>query len=124
MEHESEVILAYYIIDQLLINKSTRATFSGLAASEASPSAFSPIVVSHMQQYSFDGEDLDESTRSLMREAGKDKDFVHYVNFFAIFKKTLAGSGHNYGLSITSTKLLWRLRHNETLGLWRVGSMW
>ncbi len=50
-----------------------------------------------MQQYNFNGEDLDESTQSLLREAGKDEDFVHCVIFFAIFKKTLAGSGHNYG---------------------------
>lgn len=124
MEHEcgfeaSSVCIQLQLTSKQDPDQSTHDTFSNLAGSEAAQSAFGASLVSFMQTYGFDGVDIDWEYPVAPERSGKEKDFENYVTFLANLKKTLGGSGHRYGLSITLPSSYWYLKNFDIVKISR-----
>jgi chitinase len=111
----------------------TAGTFSQLAGSTSAQSAFFTSLIQIMQNYGFDGVDIDWEYPVAPERSGNPQDFANYPTFLTNLKGALgkfpvsvkrsnnwlqtncviliAASGHNYGLTITLPSLYWYLQN-------------
>ncbi|KAL8658049.1 MAG: hypothetical protein Q9226_001309 [Calogaya cf. arnoldii] len=92
-------------------DQATHDTFSNLAGSTAAQAKFFSSLISFMQNYGFDGVDIDWEYPVASERSGKKADYANAVTFLENLRKALGSSGHNYGLSITLPSSYWYLQH-------------
>jgi len=79
----------------------TQFTFSDLAASESATEAFVNSLLTFLNQYGFDGVDIDWEYPAASDRSGSPADFANYITFLTRIRSALVQSGQQYGLSIT-----------------------
>ncbi|KAJ7772314.1 glycosyl hydrolases family 18-domain-containing protein, partial [Mycena metata] len=89
--------------------------FSDMVASEANTNAFLASALSVMEQYAFDGLDIDWEYPGASDRGGVPADTENYVKFMATVKA--AFKVKNYGLSFTAPSSYWYLQHFDLGGL-------
>ncbi|KAH8660501.1 hypothetical protein BX600DRAFT_400333 [Xylariales sp. PMI_506] len=92
----------------------TQETFTTLAASESLQATFFASVTSFLEQYGFDGVDMDWEYPGAPDRGGQTADFVNYPAFMSNLKDALGG---NYGLSMTLPASYWYLQYFDIVTL-------
>lgn len=80
-------------------DQATHDTFSNLAGSADSQAKFFSSLISFLQNYGFDGVDIDWEYPVASERSGKKEDYDNAVTFLQNLRKALGSSGHKYGLS-------------------------
>jgi chitinase len=75
----------------------TYTTFSDMASTPENRAAFITSIIDFMNQYGFQGVDLDWETPTLAYRGGKQVDFANIVQ---LTKEMRAAFGQNYGISV------------------------
>jgi len=83
----------------------TQYTFSNLATSESATEAFIASLLTFMNQYGFDGVDIDWEYPAAPDRSGAAVDFENYVGFLSRIRSAFVQSGLQYGLSITIVRI-------------------
>lgn len=86
-------------------DQATHDTFSNLAASTDAQAKFFSSLISFMENYSFDGVDIDWEYPVASERSGKKEDYANTVTFLENLRKALGSSGHKYGLSSKSRSI-------------------
>ncbi|KAK3321874.1 hypothetical protein B0H66DRAFT_638391 [Apodospora peruviana] len=86
----------------------TAATFSQLVGSTTAQTAFFSSLLSFMQQYSFDGVDIDWEYPTTPDRSGSPADYVNLATFIGKLRTQLNTKG--YGLSMTLPSSYWYMR--------------
>ncbi|KAJ7222199.1 hypothetical protein GGX14DRAFT_301962, partial [Mycena pura] len=89
--------------------------FSNMVASEANTNAFLSSALSVMEQYAFDGLDIDWEYPAASDRGGVPADTENYVKFMATLKS--AFKERKYGLSFTAPSSYWYLQHFDIPGM-------
>jgi chitinase len=88
----------------------TQPLFGEIAASEANRKKFANNVVHFMQQYGFDGVDIDWEYPGAGDRGGKPEDTENYVLLLKTMREVFDSSGGKYGLTFTAPSSYWYLR--------------
>ncbi|RAL04126.1 putative class V chitinase [Aspergillus ibericus CBS 121593] len=96
---------------------STVNTFSDLAASTSKQKTFFQSLLSFLNEYGFDGVDLDWEYPVASDRGGSEADFDNYVSFLANLRTALDSAGKGYGLTITLPSSYWYLQHFDVVNL-------
>ncbi|KAJ5426042.1 hypothetical protein N7465_001112 [Penicillium sp. CMV-2018d] len=88
----------------------TQPLFGEIAASETKRQKFAKNVVHFMQQYGFDGVDLDWEYPGAEDRGGKPEDTENYVLLLKTMREVFDKSGSDYGLTFTAPSSYWYLR--------------
>ncbi|KAJ6477836.1 hypothetical protein C8R47DRAFT_1020145 [Mycena vitilis] len=89
--------------------------FSNMVASEANTNKFLASALSVMEQYAFDGLDIDWEYPGASDRGGVPEDTANYVKFMASVKT--AFKPKKYGLSFTAPSSYWYLQHFDIPGM-------
>ncbi|KAI6779851.1 putative chitinase [Emericellopsis cladophorae] len=86
-----------------------RTVFSDMAKGEANQDKWFDSLISMMQNYGFDGVDLDWEYPVAEDRGGIEEDFASYVNLLRRLRERLNQEGRPYGVTLTlGLNLLWR----------------
>ncbi|KAH6696866.1 putative class V chitinase [Plectosphaerella plurivora] len=94
----------------------TRTTFSDMARSTASIDKFARSVIRFLQQYDFDGIDIDWEYPVADDRGGRGEDYENIVTFARRMKNALKTTKRN-GFTITIPASYWYLQHFDIKGL-------
>ncbi|KAL4935574.1 hypothetical protein BDV06DRAFT_217331 [Aspergillus oleicola] len=95
----------------------TQPLFGEIAADEAKRKKFAHNVVNFMQQYGFDGVDLDWEYPGAGDRGGKPEDTENYVLLVKTLRETFDKSGSKFGLTFTAPASYWYLRWFDLPGM-------
>ncbi|KAE8353840.1 hypothetical protein BDV28DRAFT_132353 [Aspergillus coremiiformis] len=88
----------------------TQPIFGEIAADASKRQTFANNLVHFMQQYAFDGVDLDWEYPAAGDRGGKPEDTKNYVLLLKTLRETFDASGSKFGLSFTAPSSYWYLR--------------
>ncbi|EAU32456.1 predicted protein [Aspergillus terreus NIH2624] len=91
-------------------NTATQPLFGEIAASESKRRTFAQNTVHFMQQYGFDGVDIDWEYPGAGDRGGKPEDTENYVLLLKTMREVFDKSGGDYGLTFTAPSSYWYLR--------------
>ena len=97
-------------------NETTFHTFSNLVASKGDQTAFINSLISFMQDYGFDGVDIDWEYPVASERGGSTADLVNYVTFLQNLRQALNASGQ-YGLSLTLPASYYYMQHFDIVNI-------
>ncbi|EEA19154.1 bacteriodes thetaiotaomicron symbiotic chitinase, putative [Talaromyces marneffei ATCC 18224] len=100
---------------------------SGRACDAWRPSdmaVFAEAVLKTLQQYGFDGVDLDWEYPAASDRAGKTADTVNYVYLVNQLRKTFDESGQTYGITFTIPTSYWYMQHFDIPAMLEGGADW
>lgn len=98
----------------MLTLNSTRKAFSDMAMNKENRSKFIKSLINFMDNYGFDGADIDWEYPGAEDRGGRPEDTE---NFVQLCKEMKAAFGRRYGLSVTLPASFWYLRHFDVAGM-------
>ncbi|SMQ53701.1 unnamed protein product [Zymoseptoria tritici ST99CH_3D7] len=98
-------------------NTATQPLFGEIAASDSKRQQFAKNAVHFMQQYGFDGLDIDWEYPTAPDRGGKPDDTKNFVLLMEALRKEFDASGNKFGLTFTAPSSYWYLRHFDLPGL-------
>ena len=93
---------------------STRKAFSDMAMNEANRGKFIASLINFMDNYGFDGADIDWEYPSAEDRGGRPEDTANFVD---LCREMKAAFGRRYGLSVTLPASFWYLRHFDVAAM-------
>uniref|UniRef100_A0A093VIR1 chitinase n=2 Tax=Talaromyces marneffei PM1 TaxID=1077442 RepID=A0A093VIR1_TALMA len=82
------------------------------------------LILKTLQQYGFDGVDLDWEYPAASDRAGKTADTVNYVYLVNQLRKTFDESGQTYGITFTIPTSYWYMQHFDIPAMLEGGADW
>lgn len=98
--------------------------WSEMAATSDGRKSFAKAVLYMLQQFGFDGVDLDWEYPVASDRGGRDEDKENYVKMVEELRSVLDDSGETYGITFTTPSSYWYLQHFDLPGLLEAGADW
>ncbi|OLN97884.1 Killer toxin subunits alpha/beta 3 [Colletotrichum chlorophyti] len=95
-------------------NPDTRMAFSDMAMTRENRATFIRSLINFMDQFGFDGADIDWEYPGAEDRGGRPEDKDNFVTLCKEMKEAFAG---HYGLSVTLPASFWYLRHFDVAGM-------
>ncbi|KAJ8130004.1 hypothetical protein O1611_g3626 [Lasiodiplodia mahajangana] len=111
LKDENPGLSCYMAIGGWAFNDPPTADYwSKMASTKAGRESWSETVLLYMQEFGFDGVDLDWEYPSAKDRGGSPEDLDNYVLLLKQLRQTLDASGRNFGLSFTIPTSYWYLK--------------
>ncbi|KAL7651280.1 hypothetical protein ACMYSQ_011013 [Aspergillus niger] len=102
----------------------TASYWSDMASTAAGRMSWSKSVLFTLQQYGFDGVDLDWEYPVATDRGGSTEDTFNYVYLVSTLRQVLDASGTSYGITFTTPASYWYLQYFDVPGMLSAGADW
>lgn len=103
---------------------STQSYWSDMVSTQRSRQAFAKALLQTLQQYGFDGVDLDWEYPKASDRGGDKADTENYISLISQLRETFDASGESYGISFTIPTSYWYMQNFDIPNMLQGGADW